>query len=139
MRIIHMNDLSSATVPLMHPMLYENKRRYRLRLLVNKGNSFIIVPIQEVAYFHISGDILYAVGFNNSEYHIDSNMKTLVDELDPAMFFRINRQYTVNIDSIERFEPYFNGKLVVKTIPRSDKKMIVSKIKAKSFKEWIDR
>ena len=137
MRIVHMNNQLAGN-PVLKSVFKANKPAFRSRFLVNKGNGHIVLPVDEVAYVYVNEELLYAVTFDKKEYHIDSNMKTLEQELNPSVFFRANRQFIVNVHSIERFEPYFNGKLVIKTLPESKEKIIVSRIKAKSFREWID-
>ena len=66
-------------------------------------------------------------------------LEKLEEELDPDLFFRANRQFILHIDAIQRIETWFNGKLVVKTRPEADEKIVVSREKARSFKDWINR
>ena len=138
MRIANINTPSPASNPILNVVSESIKPRYRSRFLINKGNAYVVLPVEEVAYFYVNEEIIYAVGFDMTENHIDSNMKTLEEELNPNIFFRVNRQFIVNIHSINCFENYFNGKLIVKTTPQSKAQMVVSRIKAKDFKEWID-
>ncbi|MCU4157270.1 LytTR family transcriptional regulator [Carboxylicivirga sp. A043] len=130
---------SLASIPLMHTVdISMRQQKYRSRLIVNKGNTFIVLPVKEIAYFHVEGNALSAIGFDKKQYLLNTNMRLLEEELDPRIFFRSNRQFLLNIACIKRFELYFNGRLVVKTIPVSHEKIIVSRQNANKFKEWID-
>jgi two-component system, LytTR family, response regulator LytT len=79
------------------------------------------------------------VTFDKTEYHIDTQIKKLEQELNPDVFRRVNRQMVINVNSIHRIEPYFNGKLSVKVIPDFSDKIVVSKVNARSFMEWVDQ
>jgi len=139
MKVVHLHQPSSNKNPVLHPVFTSAKSEYRPRFLVNKGNSSIILQVKDIAYFHVSALILNAITFDHKEYLLDYCMKSFQKELDPGVFFRLNRQFMVNINSIHKIEPYFNGKIVVKTIPESGEKMLVSRQGAKAFKDWIDR
>jgi two-component system LytT family response regulator len=59
--------------------------------------------------------------------------------LDPALFYRANRQFLVSRKAIREIEYYFNGRLVVKLHPSPEEKVIISKARAGNFKEWMNR
>jgi two-component system, LytTR family, response regulator LytT len=40
-------------------------------------------------------------------------MEELEEQLDPILFFRLNRQYIVNINAIDKAYNHFNSKLKV--------------------------
>lgn len=70
---------------------------------------------------------------------VDTRLAELQRNRIPAMFFRANRQYILNIDSIHKVENWFNGKLIVKTKPDAQERIVVSRESAKGFKEWINQ
>ena len=138
MRVVYLNNSAVEQAPMLQPFL-NNKFKYRERFLVNKGPYYQKLNVEDVAYFYISNDIIYAVTFKNTEYHIDTQIKILEKELNPDVFRRVNRQVVVNVNSIYQIEPYFNGKLSVKVIPDYSDKIVVSKVNARSFMEWVDQ
>jgi DNA-binding LytR/AlgR family response regulator len=54
------------------------------------------------------------------------------------MFFRANRQFIINIDSVQQISNYFNGKLKLELIKNPDVEVIVSREKASALKSWMD-
>jgi two-component system LytT family response regulator len=64
-------------------------------------------------------------------------MEDLEAELDPALFYRINRQFIVQRQAIKRINYSFNGKLTINVSPKFDDSIVISKSKAKHFKEWM--
>ena len=63
----------------------------------------------------------------------------LEKQLNPASFFRANRQFIVNIESLLFLGNYFGGKLVLRLKGYPDTQIIISKDKAPLLKEWIDK
>lgn len=138
MRTIEFNN-TSLYPPVLKPVFNNTRRKYRSRFLISKGQFYIKVNVEDIAFFYLSNDLIYAVTFCNKEFHINSQMKTLDTELNPDFFKRVNRQTIINVDCIQQIEPYFNGKLIIKTQPASPDKIIVSKPNSKAFKDWIDQ
>jgi DNA-binding LytR/AlgR family response regulator len=66
-------------------------------------------------------------------------LEKLKEQLDPDMFFKVNRQFILNINAIKKIHSYFQGKLVINTKPAHSEEIIVGKDKAASFKRWLDR
>ncbi|MNX80828.1 Transcriptional regulatory protein YpdB [compost metagenome] len=64
-------------------------------------------------------------------------LETLEQELDPKNFFRVNRQYIVQVNAVEQVHNFFNGKLKLK-IKNAGEDVIVSRTKAPLFKLWMD-
>lgn len=114
------------------------KHNYRSRLLVNLHNGFQKIDVVDVAWFNSSNKVTTAFTFDGNHHIIDFTLDRLDKELNPEMFFRVNRQYILNIEAIHRVENWFNGKLVIKTKPANSEKIIVSREKAKRFKEWVN-
>jgi len=53
----------------------------------------------------------------------------LLEQLNPELFFKVNRQLIVNIMAIKKIHSYFKGKLVIETKPGQKEKIIVGKDK----------
>lgn len=72
------------------------------------------------------------------EQAVSYTMDELEEQLDPAVFFRANRQYLINIKSLESIHNYFNGKLKLMLVPPAAADIHISKEKASQFKKWLD-
>jgi two-component system, LytTR family, response regulator LytT len=59
--------------------------------------------------------------------------------VNPAVFFRINRGFMINIDAILEIINYSSTRLKVKLQNLTDDGMIVSRDKVSEFKQWLDR
>ncbi|MEO1383357.1 MAG: LytTR family DNA-binding domain-containing protein, partial [Bacteroidota bacterium] len=68
---------------------------------------------------------------------IDFKMDQLEELLDPAQFYRVNRQFLCQITAIDQVHPYFNGRLKLLLSPAPAEEVIVSRDKAKPLKDWL--
>ncbi|HUX54803.1 MAG TPA: LytTR family DNA-binding domain-containing protein [Williamwhitmania sp.] len=111
---------------------------YRRRILVSKRGAFFSLPMDDVAYIYVDTKVTFVVAFDGKQYPISQSLDKLEPELDPALFFRANRQAIVNLNAIEKFEAYFNGKLVLHLKNQLGEKIIVSRDKAMALKSWMN-
>ncbi len=112
---------------------------YRDLLILNYGTSSVPVHTQEVAYIYKQNEISFIKTFDGKEYTSSSSLENLEALLDPASFFRLNRQMLGNIKAIRQFKSDATGKLILELQPSFTDEVTVSKKKAAEFREWIGR
>jgi len=82
--------------------------------------------------------IVYVVDRFLKKYVLDKPLSELAEELDGTIFFRVNRQYIVNIDYVRSFKPYEKVKLAIDiTIPEIDHLIVISQQTAPAFRKWM--
>jgi len=62
----------------------------------------------------------------------------LSTKLDPKLFFRVNRQYIVAADAIQKVHNHFNFKIKVELVADTRLEIIVSRAKTSAFKAWMN-
>lgn len=138
-----LNKSYSSTELIDYSQIYaaikNGEKKYRTRFLIHGCSYYQKIEADDIAYFYSENKITFAVTFNKKENIIDFTLDGLEEELNPDKFFRINRQILVNIESIEKIEDYFNGKLILKTIPPIGEPITVSRLKASAFKRWMGK
>lgn len=112
-------------------------KNYRKRFLVSKGEEYLSIDIEDIAYFYSENRVSRLVRNDGKWFPIDLNMDILEQEISPIQFFRVSRQYIVQLQSISRVSKYFNGKLKIELLPKSVEEVTVSREKADSFKLWL--
>ena len=113
--------------------------KYRSRFLLTIQDKFIVVPITDVAYFYSENKITYLVTKQGKKHVVDFTLDDLDEQLDPNEYFRANRQVIISHNSLENINSFFNGKLKITILPKLDKEILISRDKAKVFKEWLDK
>lgn len=116
----------------------KNKKKYRERFLVPRGDQFQIVNSYSVNHFLIEGKNSIAYLEDGSTATINESMNDLEEELDPSMFFRINRQCIINIDDIINIEMTWNGKLKLYLRHFKDEEFEVSRERVNDLKERLN-
>jgi DNA-binding LytR/AlgR family response regulator len=119
--------------------VYTGKPNYKMRFLVKQGERLITVPIEEVAYLRADDKVVFLHTRKGDKYFIDDSLDELENMLDPAVFFRLNRTYIAPLDSIERINSHFNGRLKIGLRSSTDDDIFVSKARAGAFKDWLNR
>lgn len=118
-------------------LISAEKKPYKNTYLVQHRDTIIPLKVNDVAYFCIEASIVKAITNDNKSYVIDKKLEDIVHDLNPELFFRVNRQYIVQKNAIENLQFYFNGKMVLNLIPKAKEQVIVSKAKAPQLKSWM--
>lgn len=114
-----------------------DKKDFRTRFLVPYKDGFKQLNVDSISYFFSEFGTTYAISFDGEKNLIDQPLESLEEQLDQRQFFRANRQYLVSSDSIKHVHNHFNSKLKVELKQLKDG-IIISRLKATSFKEWLD-
>ncbi len=111
---------------------------YRDRFLVKLGTKLLPIATAEVAYF-LSNDGTTELHTRNGKRHlIDQPLDEIEAQLDPRSFHRLNRQCIACVECIAMVHQHFNGKLKVELKPNAPTEVMVSRERAKGFKDWLD-
>ncbi|NOU45712.1 MAG: response regulator transcription factor [Bacteroidales bacterium] len=110
---------------------------FRDRFLINKGDSMVPVKVNEVACFFAGEKVVTLFTIENKQYIIPQTLDELEAKLDPRLFFRVNRQFIVAAEAIQKVHNYFNFKLKVEIKPDPGTEIIVSRARASEFKSWL--
>jgi DNA-binding LytR/AlgR family response regulator len=116
---------------------YLNEKKKR-RMIVRKGNENILMKPEDITFFCCENKTVYAFDSSGKKYTADKNLCELEQQLDPDIFFRINRQHIVNVNFVKSYRTFEKVKLQVELkTPRIGNQMIISKETAPAFRKWI--
>ena len=113
-------------------------REYKNRFMVKLGEHIRSITTDQISLFFADGRDVYLVTTQNRKFIIDYTLEGLEDILDPKLFFRLNRTFILNINSIKDVLVYSNSRLKITLNQEFDKEIIVSREKVGEFKEWFD-
>ncbi len=109
------------------------------RVIVKKGIEFISVDIKDIAYFFSEYKLVFLKDINGTKYLTDKSLTDIHKDVGSEKFFRLNRQFLANINSVRKFKPLSSGKIEVELEPATSETVNVSKESAASFRKWINR
>lgn len=122
----------------MLQLLQTKNKSFKTTYLVHHRDELLPIKVSDIAYFYIETGIVKGITFNNKSYVIDKKLEDIEGELNPEIFYRVNRQFIINRNAVANIKFYFNGKLIINTNPLSSERIVVSKAKASEVKKWIN-
>lgn len=110
---------------------------YKKRFIIRFGEHIKTLATEDISYCTSENKNTYARSFDGMNYPMDHNLDALEKMLDPQLFFRINRQFLINLHSIEEMKVFTKGRVIVKLKPTAKEQPIVSSERAADFKLWL--
>lgn len=113
------------------------ERKYKVRFLSVQRNSLVPVLEEEIGLFH-KEELIYIHTLANDRLIGEHQTLDEVESLiDPAKFFRVNRQYIIHIQTVARIKSTHKG-LCVQLKPPFNLELDISREKATAFKSWME-
>lgn len=122
----------------LNRVLLQMSKSYKTRFMVKVGDHIRSVKTENIALFYAEGRTVYILTNKQKKYIIDFKLETLESSLDPNVFFRPNRSFIININSIGEVVVYSNSRLKVLLNFDFEKEIIVSREKVNQLKEWFE-
>ncbi len=116
-----------------------SKPKYQERYLVSTGQKLKSVPVETIAYFFADNKLNFLCDTEGRQYLIDQSLDKLEAQLDPDIFFRINRQYIVCFSAIREMVHYSKSRVKITLHPTPSGDTIVSAERSAAFKAWLNR
>jgi len=126
------------TISIESLLSHLNKKEYRSRFLLPFRDGYKTVLVHEIEYLYSEQKMTRARLSNGHDEVLSQTLEELEQQLDPKLFFRINRQFILHIDAIKHIHHYFNGKLKVELKKYPELEIIASRDKALLIKNWMD-
>lgn len=133
----------SAPVPDYNPLLdtlrrQESGENHLRRILIRFSNSYKLVEMTDAAYFYSKDKITFVVSRSSGKrFPVEYPLDKLEHLLDPAVFYRINRQFIVNVAAIREMHTYSKSRVKLDLEPPADMDTIVSTERSSDFKKWL--
>ena len=113
------------------------KPDYVTRFLVQVGQQLKTVETNDAAYFYTHDKIIFLTTKEGKRYAVDYHLDKLEQMLDPSKFFRINRQYIVSIDAIDKMTAYPKSRVKIELKPPAPDETVTSTERSSDFKKWL--
>lgn len=119
--------------------LLKPQKEYKQRFIARLGDQIKHIALEDVAWFYAEDNVVFLITRSNSRYIIDYTIDQISSLVDPNIFARLNRGVIAGIHAIGKVSRYFNGRLLVELNPASPEPVYVSRAKAQTFIDWLDR
>ncbi len=105
-------------------------------ILIRKGDKITPLSVSDIALFYIHHDTVFAYTFKEQRHPLSQKLNELENQFSTS-FFRTSRQHLVSRKAIKEAHHYFNRKLKVSLTINFQEDIIIGKLKATSFLEWM--
>jgi DNA-binding LytR/AlgR family response regulator len=133
MSIYQKSVIDSKTVESIKHII-ENQIKYKEALLLKKGERYLKIRIQDICLFQSEDGYSFIHTTDGKKHIYDVKMDDINSELNPNLFFRINRGAIISKGCLKDVRKHVNGRLKITFL---DKELIVSRERAKEFKHWM--
>lgn len=118
--------------------LRQNGIRYRERFLIPFRDELKVVSVREVSHIALVEGGVYLFTNTGKMHPLGYTLEEMEAQLDPQRFMRVNRQYIVNVDSVQSLVSHFLGKMQLHIRGYADTEVIISRAKVPMVKKWLD-
>ena len=135
-----MSTNNNTSIPdyssLMHALKAETNWKSHFLIPV-KGDKLMPISVDSILFFYIQDGLVKAHLKDGEEYLFPQTLDELSECLNPAQFFRVNRQYIISRRAVQDIDLWFNGRLSVNLNIPVTEKILVSKARVNEFKQWF--
>lgn len=130
------NKGSAEAIAQLLDVFNKTKDAYKSHFLIPYKDKLVPLQVERIACFYIENKMAKIITTDNESFFLDSSLDELYLQLDPAYFFRANRQYIVAHKAIKDISIWFGSKLFINLLVPVPEKIIVSKARVAEFKTW---
>lgn len=131
---------STTSVDLDHlkSLLNISPAQYKKRFTIQVGQHLKLINVDDICCFFSENKATYLHTCEGRSYLMETSLEKLEPDLDPAVFFRVNRQFIIKMKNIADIISYSNQRLEVRLKEFKGQQIIVSRERVKNFKEWLE-
>lgn len=112
---------------------------HKTRFFIKVGVKFQSILVSNICTFFVEERNTFLQTQKGKKYDLDYSLEQIQKIINPELFYRVNRNYLVNINCIEEIVAYSSSRLKLKLKTKMEDELIVSRDKVSDFKKWMDR
>ena len=117
-----------------HPDFYPKK------MILKLGVKHFLLDTSDIVYCYSNNKVVYVIDVNNQKYMYDKSLMRLETELNPRLFFKVNRTHIINFNFIRSFVTHEKSKMKVELkTTHKDEVVLVSQTRVNAFRQWIQK
>lgn len=112
---------------------------FKKRFVVKTGNIIKIIDVNDIECFYSAFKSSFLTTNKSKTFSLDDSLETIEKEVSTDCFFRVNRQFILNLKAIKEISIYSNSRLKISLNNYKEEEIIVSRERVQDFKQWISR
>jgi len=114
-------------------------QKYKTRFFIRVGTRFQSIPANRICAFFVEERSTFLKTLEGKTYDLDYSLDQLQTLVDPEQFYRVNRNFLININCINDIVSYSTNRLKLRLSVGFEEGIIVSRDKVSDFKHWMDK
>ena len=110
---------------------------FKKRFVVKTGNIIKIIDVNDIECFYSAFKSSFLTTNGIRTFSLDDSLETIEKEVSTDDFFRVNRQFLINLKAIKEISIYSNSRLKISLNNYKEEEIIVSRERVQDFKQWI--
>jgi len=112
-------------------------KRYRDRFLIPVKDKLLPIEVKHISYFYTSDKTTFICLEDGTQFAYSGTLDQISSSLDPAGFYRANKQFIVARGNVKNITIWFDSRLLITMDTMVPEPIYISKNKAADFKSWI--
>lgn len=121
----------------INPVSKPIQKQYQERFIIHAGAQIKLLQDTEIAYLYTENKTVYIVTFDKQKYSMDITMENFEKLLNAKLFYRINRQFIVQLKAISEMKPASKQRIELTMEPPTTYETITSFDRTPLFKKWL--
>lgn len=113
-------------------------KSFKTRFIFRKGTELVVVEAIDIAYIYSKEKLTFLITKDGKKYMPGENLSDFELLLDPAVFYRLNRQVIASRTAIKTIYFLNKSKLSIALQPEFNDELIISSEKSGDFKTWLE-
>lgn len=129
--------LDASAIQALRAALEKQHLHYRERFSIKRTSGITILPVEEVAMLISEDKVVFAVDASGKKHPLSQTLTQMEEELDPKVWFRVNRGELVHLPFITRLEPYGRDRLSIH-LRGINEIPVASRDKTPALRKWLE-
>lgn len=112
-------------------------KRYKDKVLIPVKDKLLPIEVNQISYFYTSDKNTSICLRDGTQFIYFSTLDQILSSLNPADFYRANKQYIVARNDVKNITIWFDSRLLLTLDTEVPEPVYVSKNKAADFKAWM--
>lgn len=112
--------------------------KHKSRFFLKVGSRFRSIQVSDICCFFVEERNTFIKTTADKTYDLDFSLEQVQHMINPEQFFRVNRNFLVNINCISEIISYSTNRLKLQLCTETTQDIIVSRDKVSEFKHWMD-
>lgn len=128
-----LNNMKTDVIDNVMKML---NKEFKKRFVIKENGGVKDISVNEISSFFEKDKKFYLFTLSKLEFPIEYSLELLEKLVDPKLFFRINKEFLINITAIIDANLNNDGIYEITTRQSLSKKLLVDKEKTADFMKW---